>query len=100
RTERSGETFIEEYRMVARDGSIVWVSDEAVLLRDAEGNPRVWQGVRMDITGRKLAEQQLREAEEKYRTLVERIPAITYTAVMGEGAPCLAFFSLGESVPG
>ncbi|MFL5736498.1 MAG: PAS domain-containing protein [Actinomycetota bacterium] len=100
RTERSGETFIQEYRMVARDDSVVWVRDEAVLLRDADGNPQVWQGVRMDITARKLAEQQLREAEEKYRTLVERIPAITYTAVMGEGAPWLYVSPQVESILG
>src|SRR5205085_2137588 len=46
RTERSGQLFMQEYRMGARDGRVVWVSDEAVLLRDAEGNPRFWQGVR------------------------------------------------------
>jgi PAS domain S-box-containing protein len=100
RTERSGQLFVQEYRMIARDGTVVWVSDEAVLLRDTDGNPLFWQGVRMDVTARKLAEQQLREAEEKYRTLVERIPAITYTAVMGEGAPWLYVSPQVESILG
>jgi PAS domain-containing protein len=35
-------------------------------------------GVAVDITGRVRAEENLREAEQKYRTLVEQIPAVTY----------------------
>jgi PAS domain S-box-containing protein len=100
RTELSGDTFIQDYRMIARDGKVVWVRDEAVLVRDPEGNPLFWQGVRLDVTGRKEVDRQLREAEEKYRTLVERIPAITYSAVLGEGAPWLYVSPQVESILG
>jgi len=48
-----------DYRMVRRDGSIVWILDEAVLEPDSEGT-QVWHGVLYDITERKLAEQELR----------------------------------------
>ena len=64
--------------MVRPDGGIVWLQDDAVLLRDERGDPLYWQGVRFDITARKEAEEHLREAERRYRTLVEQIPAITY----------------------
>ena len=40
----------------------------------------------MDITGRKLAEAQLAEAEARYRTLVEQTPTITYIAAIGEAS--------------
>jgi PAS domain S-box-containing protein len=40
-----GEEYSEEYRMVARDGRLVWIRDEAVLVRDSEGGPLCWQGV-------------------------------------------------------
>ena len=78
RTQQTGEPFSCEYRMVRPDGGIVWLQDDAVLLRDDRGEPLYWQGVRFDITARKEAEEHLREAERRYRTLVEQIPAITY----------------------
>jgi diguanylate cyclase (GGDEF)-like protein len=59
RTERTGEPFRAEYRMIARDGRVVWIRDEAVLVRDEEDRPRFWQGVMSDITDRKALEEQL-----------------------------------------
>ena len=47
---RTGEPYRIEYRMVARDGSIVWMRDEAVLVRGSNGQPLCWQGVMHDIT--------------------------------------------------
>ena len=78
RAQETGEPFSSEYRMVRPDGRIVWLQDDAVLLRDGQGDPLYWQGVRFDVTDRKEAEMHLREAEQRYRTLVEQIPAITY----------------------
>jgi diguanylate cyclase (GGDEF)-like protein/PAS domain S-box-containing protein len=60
RTNASGEPFIEEYRLLARDGRTVWIRDEAVLIKDEEGAVRFWQGVMIDITDRKDAENQVR----------------------------------------
>lgn len=53
-----------EYRFLARDGRIVWVNDEVSLIFDDEGNRRCWQGMMVDITDRKLAEEELRAAKE------------------------------------
>jgi len=78
RSARSGEPFAVEYRMRRADGRVVWIQDDAVLLRDDRGAPLYWQGVRFDVTSRKEAEEQLREAEERYRSLIETIPAATY----------------------
>jgi PAS domain S-box-containing protein len=46
--------------MVARDGRVVWVRDEAVLLHGSEGQALGWQGILTDITDRKWAEEALR----------------------------------------
>jgi diguanylate cyclase (GGDEF)-like protein/PAS domain S-box-containing protein len=59
RTNETGEPFAIEYRMVAREGRIVWVRDEAKLVRDDAGEPTSWQGVMVDITDRKYAEEQV-----------------------------------------
>ena len=72
------ESFQTEYRMIARDGRTVWFRDESNLVRDDEGAPMYWQGVMLDITERVSAEEQLREAESRYRALVEQTPVVTY----------------------
>jgi diguanylate cyclase (GGDEF)-like protein/PAS domain S-box-containing protein len=50
-----------DYRMITRDGDVVWILDEAVLEPDHDGTP-VWHGVLYDITERKNAEGELRRA--------------------------------------
>jgi diguanylate cyclase (GGDEF)-like protein/PAS domain S-box-containing protein len=50
-----------DYRMITREGAIVWILDEAVLEPDGEGT-QVWHGVLYDITERKIAEQELARA--------------------------------------
>jgi diguanylate cyclase (GGDEF)-like protein len=59
RTNASWEPFKIEYRLIARDGRVVWVRDEAVLMRDEQGRPEAWQGVMVDITERKRAEEEI-----------------------------------------
>jgi diguanylate cyclase (GGDEF)-like protein/PAS domain S-box-containing protein len=56
----------DEYRMHRRDGSTVWVRDEAALVTDAQGRMR-WHGVISDITDRKLAEAELERRAEVIR---------------------------------
>ncbi len=50
-----------DYRMITREGDVVWVLDEAVLEPD-DGGIQVWHGVLYDITERKIAEQELQRA--------------------------------------
>lgn len=72
RTDETGEPFRIEYRMTAKDGRIVWIRDEAVLVRDEKGDPLYWLGVQYDITDLKRIEEDLRESEERYRTFIEQ----------------------------
>jgi diguanylate cyclase (GGDEF)-like protein/PAS domain S-box-containing protein len=59
RARDAGEPFSEEYRMIARDGRTVWFRDEFVVLPGEDGSPALVQGVMLDITLRKYAEEQL-----------------------------------------
>lgn len=43
RVSRSGEPFSMEYRKFAKDGRMVWVRDEAVVVDDQNGEPLYWQ---------------------------------------------------------
>jgi PAS domain S-box-containing protein len=69
------DSFCSEYRLVARDGRVVWIHDEAVTVRDENGDPVYAQGYLFDITARKLAEmerERLLAAEQRARTEAER----------------------------
>ena len=69
-------SFLSEYRMITRDGRVVWFRDEAVLVRDAEGRPLCWQGLMLDITERKEAEHALQHALEREQEAGERLRAL------------------------
>jgi PAS domain S-box-containing protein len=58
----TGEPFRMEYRMIHRDGSVVWVHDQPVVVRDESGIPLYVQGFWVDITERKRVEEELRQA--------------------------------------
>jgi PAS domain S-box-containing protein len=72
RCRSSGEPFVAEYRLLDRDGQTLWFHDEAAIVAPV-GDNRAWllQGVMLDITDRKRAEEALRAAEANYRSIVE-----------------------------
>jgi PAS domain S-box-containing protein len=77
-TNETGDRYHLAYRMIARDGRVVRVLDEARVAEDPETGARSWHGVVVDVTADGLTGSELRDAEEKYRLLVEQIPAVTY----------------------
>jgi two-component system phosphate regulon sensor histidine kinase PhoR len=50
--------FQSEYRLVARDGRIVWIREETSTVRDAEGEPLYTQALLLDISERKRGEEE------------------------------------------
>jgi PAS domain S-box-containing protein len=63
---RTGELFSAEYRMLARDGSVVWVHDEAVRVSATETRSEGYaQGYLLDITQRKAAEEERQQLAAK-----------------------------------
>ncbi len=72
------KTTANEYRLVHRDGHVLWVRDMARLVHSADGTPLFWQGVMLDVTEQHEAEDERLRSEARYRTLVEQAPGIVY----------------------
>ncbi len=73
-----------ETRYLRRDGQIVSVLLSCSMARDANGQPLYVIGLIQDLTERMLAESRQREAEARYRSLVEQVPAVIYMAAVDE----------------
>jgi len=53
----TGQPFYLEYRLLTHDQRVVWVRDEATLVRDDQGKPLYWLGIWTDVTALKQAEE-------------------------------------------
>lgn len=53
---KNGEDFQAEYRFRARSERLIWLRDEAVVVKDPQGRSLLLQGFLLDITDRKKAE--------------------------------------------
>jgi sigma-B regulation protein RsbU (phosphoserine phosphatase) len=69
--ERNVEEYSQQYRIVTRKGDVRWIEDQTSVVRDAAGNKRYHQGIVVDVTERKQAEEKLRKSEEKFRRIVQ-----------------------------
>jgi PAS domain S-box-containing protein len=58
---KRGERFQAEYRVVRKDGRVIWVSDTAVVVAGSDAHP-LMEGIIVDITERKQLETQLQQA--------------------------------------
>jgi PAS domain S-box-containing protein len=86
--------FDQVYRMRTADGRWVWVRDNARPVYDEGGRIVYWQGFIVDVSEQMEAEGRLRQAEARYRAMVELIPAVTYTDLVGaDGVTSMGFVS-------
>ncbi len=79
------DTYTVAYRIRRKDGSYTWFETTSRTVRDPQTDEVLEIiTVSRDITERKMVEARLREAEAKYRTLVEQIPAVIYVAALDD----------------
>jgi len=60
-THRTHQPLSVEYRVIAKDGRVVWVRDEGVIVLDDDCAPLYLQGYLLDITAERDAQEQLRK---------------------------------------
>jgi PAS domain S-box-containing protein len=75
KAKQNNKPFDMEYRMVARDGHLVWVHDQFILVDDLEGQSSFWQGILLDITGRKQLDEKLLSAQEFSQSVQDALSA-------------------------
>ncbi|MDY9925387.1 PAS domain S-box protein [Methanosarcina sp.] len=73
-----GGRFREELRLRRKDGTCIYIENSGICLTDHEGLPYGAIGVLKDITSAKIAENQLQENEERYRTATEQTGQIIF----------------------
>ncbi len=62
-----------EFRIITPDGTRKWVQDQATPQLQTYGSV-LWSGILTDITERKLADEKLKESEERFRMLFDSSP--------------------------
>jgi PAS domain S-box-containing protein len=75
--EHGGEYEID-YRITRPDGSIRWIATHGSVELDERGKPVLARGVSRDITKRKIAEEELRESEARFRTVANAAPVMIW----------------------
>jgi two-component system cell cycle sensor histidine kinase/response regulator CckA len=80
----SGEPYSTEYRIRRHDGVYRWFLSQGTAVKGETGIEK-WVGICTDIDDRKRTEDELRESEERYRTLAAATTAIVWdTPASGE----------------
>ncbi len=70
-----------ESQIYRRDGTKIWISENAIAVRDQQGRLLYYEGSVEDITARKQAQADLEESEERFRTLLNNIPGVFYRRI-------------------
>ncbi len=71
--------FEAEFQMVKPDGKVIWLANHGKIDYDGAGRPLSMVGTVTDITARKKAEEELRQSEERFRSLTSAISQIVWT---------------------
>jgi PAS domain S-box-containing protein len=69
-----------DHRLSSPEGRVVWHQYRVRRLFQNKDDTREFQAMIQDITQRKESEQALRSSEEKYRSLIDHIPDVVWTA--------------------
>ena len=75
---KTGGNYSQEYRFKRKSGDYIYVEDCGTYLSDKEGRVYRMIGVIKNITERKLATEELRRSEERFRIVAEQTGQLVY----------------------
>src|SRR5207249_3739385 len=92
-----GDPWDIDFRMIAADGAIVWINDRGRCIQhDESGRPARFQGVILDVTSRRVAEEQLKSELGLLTDLVDGMPAIPWTHTVDAATGWTRYLYMGK----
>jgi PAS domain S-box-containing protein len=91
-----GQAYQEEYRFRTRDGKIIWLHDQASIVRDQAGKPLFVQGLILDISDQKRAEAELRRYAAQLERSNQELQDFAYIASHDLQEPLRKIQAFGE----
>jgi PAS domain S-box-containing protein len=70
--------YYDEFRIIRRDGSIVWLASKGNAVRGDSGRAERMIGVNIDITERKLAQEAMRQIEQRHQDIIRTLPDLMF----------------------
>jgi len=67
-----------EYRMITCEGCEVWIQDKVTVIHK-DGKPILLRGIMLDITARKMAEEEIRRSEQRFKLLYNNTPVMMHS---------------------
>jgi PAS domain S-box-containing protein len=83
-------SFNSEYRIFTKAGDLLWVNERTFIQREKDGKVACFQGIVLDITRRKKAENALRkslEMQKTLRTIINKSPTVAFLWKYAENLP-------------
>jgi len=77
---RERRMYEAEHRIRHKDGSVRWIWARGHGVFAPDGSLRFIEGLNLDMTRQKQAEERLRESEQRWRSLTETLPQLVWSA--------------------
>ncbi|WP_244610559.1 PAS domain S-box protein [Microvirga pakistanensis] len=94
----TGEKYVQEYRLLQKDGTTLWIDARGECLYDDEGKPWRFPGTVVDITERKRVEEQLAETSRRLDAILNNTKMAVF--MMDDRQQCVYMNKAAEELTG
>jgi len=75
---KGANDFVQEYRIVTKSGEVRFVEDHTYVRRGSDGDPELYEGIVIDVTSRKMAQQRSEELTSRLQAVFEAFPDLHF----------------------